>query len=82
MARAAALPQAALDLAIFLLLALLASLLGAVAGGSLSAVIPTDALQLAASAGFLIIGIRLIVKSGQEEPLEADGSEGKASVDP
>jgi Ca2+/H+ antiporter, TMEM165/GDT1 family len=43
----------------------LASLLGAGAGGSLSAVIPTDALQLAASAGFLVLGLRLIVKAGQ-----------------
>ena len=34
----------------------LASLLGAGAGGSLSAVIPTNALQLAASLGFLVIG--------------------------
>jgi len=43
----------------------LASLLGAAAGGSLSAVIPTDALQLAAAAGFLVIGLRLILKAGQ-----------------
>ena len=42
----------------------LASLLGAAAGGSLSAVIPTDALQLAASVGFLILGARLIIKAG------------------
>jgi putative Ca2+/H+ antiporter (TMEM165/GDT1 family) len=41
----------------------LASLLGAAAGGSLSAVIPADGLQLAASAGFLILGLRLIIKS-------------------
>ena len=60
----------------------LASLLGAAAGGSLSAVIPTDALQLAASAGFLIIGIRLIVKAGQGEEAEGQDAEGKASVDP
>jgi putative Ca2+/H+ antiporter (TMEM165/GDT1 family) len=45
----------------------LASLLGAAAGGSLSAVIPTDALQLAASVGFLILGVRLIVKAGSTE---------------
>jgi putative Ca2+/H+ antiporter (TMEM165/GDT1 family) len=45
----------------------LASLLGAGAGGSLSAVIPTDALQLAASAGFLVLGLRLIVKAGQAD---------------
>jgi Predicted membrane protein len=56
----------------------LASLLGAGAGGSLSAVIPTDALQLAASAGFLVLGLRLIIKSGSAETeagaaLESDG---------
>jgi putative Ca2+/H+ antiporter (TMEM165/GDT1 family) len=44
----------------------LASLLGAGAGGSLSAVIPADALQLAASVGFLVIGTRLLLKAGQE----------------
>jgi putative Ca2+/H+ antiporter (TMEM165/GDT1 family) len=49
----------------------LASLLGAAAGGSLSAVIPTDALQLAASAGFLILGLRLIIKAAAPEPEEA-----------
>jgi putative Ca2+/H+ antiporter (TMEM165/GDT1 family) len=43
----------------------LASLLGAAAGGSLSAVIPADGLQLAASAGFLILGLRLIIKSSE-----------------
>jgi putative Ca2+/H+ antiporter (TMEM165/GDT1 family) len=56
----------------------LASLLGAGAGGSLSAVIPTDALQLAASAGFLVLGLRLIIKSGGAEAdamgvVESDG---------
>ncbi len=45
----------------------LASLLGAAAGGSLSAVIPTNALQLAASVGFLVIGVRLIQRSSGEE---------------
>ncbi|MEX0588496.1 MAG: TMEM165/GDT1 family protein [Cyanobium sp.] len=45
----------------------LASLLGAAAGGSLSAVIPTNALQLAASAGFLVIGARLIQRSSSGE---------------
>lgn len=44
----------------------LASLVGAAAGGSLSTVIPTDALQLAASLGFLIIGFRLILRSREE----------------
>jgi Ca2+/H+ antiporter, TMEM165/GDT1 family len=42
----------------------LASLVGAAAGGSLSSLIPTDALQLAASLGFLILGTRLILRSG------------------
>ena len=45
----------------------LASLVGAAAGGSLSTVIPTNALQLAASLGFLVIGARLILRSGQAE---------------
>ena len=45
----------------------LASLLGAGAGGSLSAVIPTDALQLAASVGFLVIGGRLLIKAGSDD---------------
>ncbi|CAK6691564.1 MULTISPECIES: TMEM165/GDT1 family protein [unclassified Synechococcus] len=46
----------------------LASLLGALAGGSLSSLIPTDALQLAASLGFLVIGLRLILRSGTDAP--------------
>ncbi len=46
----------------------LASLLGALAGGSLSSLIPTDALQLAASLGFLVIGLRLILRSGADAP--------------
>jgi putative Ca2+/H+ antiporter (TMEM165/GDT1 family) len=54
----------------------LASLLGAAAGGSLSAVIPTNALQLAAAAGFLVIGIRLIVKAGGETAA-AEGASGE-----
>ena len=41
----------------------LASLVGAAAGGSLSSVIPPDALQLAASVGFLFLGARLIQRS-------------------
>jgi putative Ca2+/H+ antiporter (TMEM165/GDT1 family) len=49
----------------------LASLLGAAAGGSLSAVIPTNALQLAASTGFLVLGIRLILKAAAETEAEA-----------
>ena len=38
----------------------IASLIGAVSGGSLSAVIPADWLQLLASIGFLVIGLRLL----------------------
>ena len=49
----------------------LASLLGAAAGGSLSAVIPTDALQLAASVGFLVIGTRLLWKAGSDTETNA-----------
>ncbi|MAS28665.1 MAG: UPF0016 family membrane protein [Synechococcus sp. TMED187] len=38
----------------------LASLIGALAGGSMASVVPADLLQLLASAGFLLIGIRLL----------------------
>jgi len=44
----------------------LASLVGAAAGGSLSSLIPTDLLQLAASLGFLLIGGRLVIRSLQQ----------------
>lgn len=44
----------------------LASLLGAGAGGSLSAVIPANLLQLAAAVGFLILGVRLIVRAAAD----------------
>ena len=44
-----------------------ASLVGAAAGGSLSSLIPADALQLAASLGFLILGGRLILRAGAGE---------------
>ena len=37
-----------------------ASLLGAMAGGSMAAFIPENLLQLLASLGFLIIGLRLM----------------------
>ncbi|MFN9532707.1 MAG: TMEM165/GDT1 family protein [Cyanobacteriota bacterium] len=43
----------------------LASLLGSAAGGTLTSVIPTDWLQLAAAAGFLLLGLRLILRSRQ-----------------
>ena len=38
----------------------LASLLGALAGGSMASLVPTEWLQLAASIGFLVIGTHLI----------------------
>ena len=38
----------------------LASLLGAMAGGSIATIIPTDLLHLPASIGFLVIGTRLL----------------------
>jgi len=38
----------------------LASLIGALAGGSMASVIPTEVLQLLAAVGFLIIGLRLL----------------------
>lgn len=56
----------------------LASLLGSAAGGTLTTVIPTDWLQLAAAAGFLLLGLRLILRSGQSsEPIsaQAEGEE-------
>ena len=56
----------------------LASLLGSAAGGSLTRVIPTDWLQLAASAGFLFLGVRLILRAGQADvpaPAPAEGNE-------
>ncbi|WP_254217066.1 TMEM165/GDT1 family protein [Synechococcus sp. CCY 9618] len=54
----------------------LASLVGAAAGGSLSSVVPTDALQLAAAGGFLIIGTRLILRSRQEPAVAEAGASG------
>ena len=46
----------------------LASLIGAIAGGSIATVVPADLLQLLASAGFLVIGLRLLspMLKGQE----------------
>ncbi|EDY38892.1 transmembrane protein [Cyanobium sp. PCC 7001] len=49
----------------------LASLLGAAAGGSLSTVIPTNTLQLAASVGFLVLGLRLLLMARAEEDTAA-----------
>ena len=51
----------------------LASMVGAAAGGSLSSVIPPDALQLLASVGFLILGSRLILRSSRS----GDGENGE-----
>jgi putative Ca2+/H+ antiporter (TMEM165/GDT1 family) len=53
----------------------LASLVGAAAGGSLSSLIPTDALQLAAAVGFLILGTRLILRSRSGEAAGASAVE-------
>jgi len=50
----------------------LASLVGAAAGGSLSSVIPTHALQLVASLGVLILGLRVILRSGDPQAPAAD----------
>ena len=56
----------------------LASLLGALAGGSIAELIPAEYLKLLASIGFLIIGQRLLltnfkIKSSLEKPI--DGNE-------
>jgi putative Ca2+/H+ antiporter (TMEM165/GDT1 family) len=61
----------------------LASLLGAAAGGSLSSLIPADSLQLAAALGFLIIGGRLIWRSSQpQEPALEAASAPRDPADP
>ncbi|MFZ9753007.1 MAG: TMEM165/GDT1 family protein [Cyanobium sp.] len=61
----------------------LASLVGAAAGGSLSSLIPTDALQLAASIGFLILGGRLILRSRSAgDATGTSGEAGSPEVDP
>jgi putative Ca2+/H+ antiporter (TMEM165/GDT1 family) len=54
----------------------LASMVGAAAGGSLSSVIPPDALQLLASVGFLILGSRLILRSSRS----GDGENGETTT--
>ena len=54
-----------------------ASLLGALAGGSVANVIPSDLLQLVASLGFLVIGFRLLwplLANQAKEPDETDPS--------
>ena len=52
----------------------LASLIGAVAGGSLSTVVPADWLQLMASLGLLVIGLKLLwpILSGAESVPASD----------
>ena len=54
----------------------LASMVGAAAGGSLSSVIPPDSLQLLASVGFLILGSRLILRSSRS----GDGENGETTT--
>jgi putative Ca2+/H+ antiporter (TMEM165/GDT1 family) len=54
----------------------LASMVGAAAGGSLSSLIPPDALQLLASVGFLILGSRLILRSSRS----GDGENGETTT--
>ena len=54
----------------------LASLLGSAAGGTLTSVIPTDWLQLAAAAGFLVLGLRLILRSGASNEQASTETEG------
>ncbi len=56
-------------LAVFLgssLALVLASLLGAIAGGSASTLIPETTIKFIASIGFLIIGIRLLIINRSE----------------
>jgi len=50
----------------------LASLLGALAGGSVASVVPTQLLQLIASVGFLIIGIRLLLQSQETDVVNSE----------
>ena len=52
----------------------LASLIGAIAGGSMANVVPAEVLQLIASVGFLVIGLRLLwpMRKGMQEPLGSE----------
>ncbi len=50
----------------------LASLLGAMAGGSIASLIPTEWLQLVAAVGFLIIGSQLLLRRNSEGSAEED----------
>ena len=49
----------------------LASLVGALAGGSLAQLVPTDLLQLLAAAGFVVIGLRLLLGAIRGGPVAA-----------
>lgn len=53
----------------------LASLIGAIAGGSIATVVPADLLQLLASAGFLVIGLRLLWPMLKGQEVSTDGSQ-------
>ena len=50
----------------------LASRLGAMAGGSVASLIPTEWLQLVAAVGFLIIGSQLLLRRNSDESAEGD----------
>ena len=50
----------------------LASLLGAMAGGSIASMIPTEWLQLVAAVGFLIIGSQLLLRRNSDGSAEDD----------
>ena len=52
----------------------LASLLGALAGGSVATVIPSDLLQLIASIGFLVIGTRLLLPLMTRQQASGEGN--------
>ena len=53
----------------------LASFLGAFAGGSVATVIPSDLLQLVASVGFLVIGGRLLLPLFSDAENSTDGDQ-------
>ena len=50
----------------------LASLLGAMAGGSIASLIPTEWLQLVAAVGFLIIGSQLLLRRNSDGSADDD----------
>ena len=56
----------------------LASLIGALAGGSISGYMRTDLLQLIASAGFLVIGGRLLWPLATSDSVPQDLDESKS----